>query len=63
MGKSVVALAPCACLEIKLGDDQEHLSDMGVKFIRINGDMETVVDLSLDDERLIVNCHKITASM
>ena len=63
MGKSVVALAPCACLEIELGDDQEHLSDMGVKFIRINGDMETVVDLSLDDERLIVNCHKITASM
>ena len=49
MSKSNEPAAPCACLQVTLGKDQVNLKDTKYKFIRINGDMESEVDLELDD--------------
>ena len=55
MSKSIVPAAPCACLQVTLGKDQINLKDTKYKFIRINGDMESEVDLELNDSKLVVS--------
>ena len=62
MSKSLIPTAPCACLEIELGEDEEKLTDTKYTFIRINGDMGEEVRLSLDDPRLVVTPFDITTS-
>ena len=44
-----------ACLQVTLGKDQVNLKDTKYKFVRINGDMESEVDLELDDPKLVVS--------
>ena len=55
MSKSIVPAAPCACLQATLGKDQVNLKDTKYKFIRINSNMESEVDLKLDDAKLVVS--------
>ena len=63
MVKTILHGQPCACVEITLGSDLVDLSDIGYKFIRINGDMKKQVGLSFDDECLVVTPYNITAKM
>ena len=63
MVKTILHGEPCACVEITLGSDLVDLSDIGYKFIRINGDMKKQVGLSFDDECLVVTPYNITAKM
>lgn len=49
-------------MEIKLGEDEEKLTDTKYTFIRIDGDMDKEVRMSLDDPGLIVTPYGITTS-
>ena len=62
MSSSIISTAPCAVLEIELGEDEEKLTDTEYTFVRINGDMGKEVRLSLDDPRLVVTPFDITMS-
>ncbi|EJK65341.1 hypothetical protein THAOC_13806, partial [Thalassiosira oceanica] len=62
MSYSLLPTAPCACLEIELGEDEEKLTDTKYTFIRIDGDMDKEVRMSLDDPGLIVTTYGITTS-
>ena len=60
MSKSIVPAAPCACLQVTLGKDQVKLKeDTKYKFIRINGNMKSEVNLELNDPKLVVSRHGI----
>jgi len=57
---SIIMGEPCAVIKATLGKDRQTLSDTTFKFIRINRDMDTVVDLPLGDDSLIVTPYEIT---
>ena len=57
---SIIMGEACAVIKATLGKDRQTLSDTTFKFIRINRDMKTVVDLPLDDDSLIVTPYEVT---
>lgn len=57
---SIIMGEACAVIKATLGEDRRTLSDTTFKFIRINRDMKTVVDLPLDDKSLIVTPYEVT---
>ena len=57
---SIIMGEACAVIKATLGEDRRTLSDTTFKFIRINRDMNTVVDLPLNDDSLIVTPFEVT---